>query len=112
MSEHDKSGRNNGSLKGQGKRIGASVLLAAASLLGTSLGISAAAPDQPLTPIAKDAGQKRMLLAEYLKSAAGPAGQLQSNQDKHRSHKSIQSNHIKMTPSSSHKLNPQPLPPG
>ncbi len=47
MSKHDKSNRSNVSEKGQSKRVGTSVLVAAASLLGTSLGVSAAAAAEP-----------------------------------------------------------------
>ena len=44
MSKHDNSDRRNLSERGQSKRVGTSVLVAAASLLGTSLGVSAATP--------------------------------------------------------------------
>ena len=39
MSKHDELKRSNVSAKGQSKRVGTSVLVAAASLLGTSLGV-------------------------------------------------------------------------
>jgi hypothetical protein len=50
MSEHDKSGRKNVLEKGQNKRAGPSVLIAAASLLGTSLGVSASTPGETFSP--------------------------------------------------------------
>jgi hypothetical protein len=54
MSDHDRTGRKNESTKAQGKRLGASVLVAAASLLGTSLGVSAVTMPDPQAPAAKD----------------------------------------------------------
>jgi hypothetical protein len=48
MREHDKSNRGGMSEKTQG-RVGASVLVAAASMLGTSLGVWAATPVEPLS---------------------------------------------------------------
>ncbi len=59
MSEHDRKGRKDVLEKGHSVRVGASVLLAAASLLGTSLGVSAATSDEPLSAGTEDsAGQK------------------------------------------------------
>jgi hypothetical protein len=72
VSEHDKPNRRGASQKVQGGRVGASVLVAAASMLGTSLGVSAATPVAPLsadspghnavetTPV----GEKNLLLAK------------------------------------------------
>ena len=59
MSRHDKSDQNDISGKGQSKRIGVSVLLAAVSLLGTSLRVSAVTSDEPPGPAAStgSAGQ-------------------------------------------------------
>jgi hypothetical protein len=47
MSQHDKAERRKVSDQGQYKRVGTSVLVAAASLLGTSLGVSAADSNGP-----------------------------------------------------------------
>jgi len=59
MSRHDKSDQSDISGKGQSKRIGVSVLLAAVSLLGTSLRVSAVTSDEPPGPAAStgSAGQ-------------------------------------------------------
>jgi len=59
MSRHDKSDQGDISGKGQSKRIGVSVLLAAVSLLGTSLRVSAVTSDEPPGPAAStgSAGQ-------------------------------------------------------
>jgi hypothetical protein len=54
MSKRNESDRRSMSEKGRNKRVGASVLIAAASLLGTSLGVSAATPAEPLAPDVKD----------------------------------------------------------
>lgn len=50
MSKHDKPDRRDMSEKAKGRRVGASVLVAAASMLGTSLGVSAATPAETLSP--------------------------------------------------------------
>jgi len=47
MTKRDKSDRRNLTGKRQSKRLGTSVLVAAASLLGTSLGVAAATPTVP-----------------------------------------------------------------
>jgi hypothetical protein len=59
MREHNRKGGKYVPEKGHSMRVGASVLLAAASLLGTSLGVSAATSDEPLGAGSEgSAGQK------------------------------------------------------
>jgi hypothetical protein len=55
MSQHDKPERRKVSDQGQYKRVGTSVLVAAASLLGTSLGVSAAGSDGPQNLLSQNA---------------------------------------------------------
>jgi len=76
MSKHDKPNRSGMSEKAQGRRVGASVLVAAASMLGTSLGVSAATRAEPQSPqdlAGQNAGEttpvdgKNLLLANEIK---------------------------------------------
>jgi hypothetical protein len=79
MGEHIKPRQRGTSQKVQNRRVGASVLVAAASLLGTSLGFSVAALAEPLasdTPnsagpntVGNNASEKKVMLALKIKSA-------------------------------------------
>lgn len=112
MSEHDKADRRNVSGKGQSKRVGTSVLVAAASLLGTSLGVSATTPAES-EGVQDSTGQnaievrpveQRTLLAGNLTNviqsprlSVKPPNQvhLKSNQDKDFSTNQFKSYHSK-----------------
>jgi hypothetical protein len=82
MSEHGKSDSKRFSQKGHGKRVRASVLVAATSLLGTSLGVSTASPalalgDQEVAEkkvVATKPDQQEMLLAKVYAPAHRFAG--------------------------------------
>ena len=73
MSQHDKNDRARPRQNKQGKRIGTTVLLAAASLLGTTLGVKAATQEEPAAPVQGPAGQTagsaghKTLVAETMK---------------------------------------------
>ena len=113
MSKHDKTDRRNVSEKGQSKRVGTSVLVAAASLLGTSLGVSAATPAEPLGAqnssgrhaVETTAVEQKNLLAGNVTNvpaqpphmAIKPPSQvhIKSNQDKDFSTNQLKSNYIK-----------------
>jgi Chaperone of endosialidase len=57
MSDHDKRSQGNVPKKAQGQRVGTAALVAAASLLGTSLGVAAGGSGEPVGPGANSAGQ-------------------------------------------------------
>jgi len=74
MSEHDRKGGKDVLEMGHSVRVGASVLLAAASLLGTSLGVSAATSDEPLSAGTEDsAGQKPTAMIRSAEKGVGGA---------------------------------------
>ncbi len=113
MGKHDKADRRNAPGNGQSKRLGTSILVAATSLLGTSLGVSAATPAEPLG--AQDSSgrhavettaveQKNLLAGNVTNVPAQPPHMtikppsqvhLKSNQDKDFSTNQLKSNYIK-----------------
>ncbi len=60
MTEQDKSNRLNLQQKGQGKPVGTSVLVAAVSLLGSTLGIAAAATEPQSIGVQGSVGQSAL----------------------------------------------------
>ncbi len=113
MGKHDKADRRNAPGNGQSKRLGTSILVAATSLLGTSLGVSAATPAEPLGAqdssgrhaVETTAVEQKNLLAGNVTNvpaqpphmAIKPPSQvhLKSNQDKDFSTNQLKSNYIK-----------------
>ena len=113
MSEYDKSNRRSVSGIGQSKRVGTSILVAATSLLGTSLGVSAATPAEPSGAqdssgrhaIETTAVERKTLLAGNVTNvpaqpphfAIKPPNQvhLKSNQDKGFTTNQLKSNQLK-----------------
>ena len=57
MSDYDKRSQGDMPKKAQGQRVGTAALVAAASLLGTSLGVAAVGSGEPAGPGANSAGQ-------------------------------------------------------
>ena len=120
MSKHEKVGHQKMTKGKKSKRTGASVLVATASLLGTSLGVSAAAPNGVLTDVPESAGQnsvaakaggQKIQFAETkvnippvptVKPAIHTQGTLQTNQTKYHSNQmqpqKLQSNQKKEGP--------------
>ncbi len=113
MGKHDKADRRNAPGNGQSKRLGTSILVAATSLLGTSLGVSAATPAEPLGAqdssgrhaVETTAVEQKNLLAGNVTNvpaqpphmAIKPPSQvhIKSNQDKDFSTNQLKSNYIK-----------------
>jgi len=93
LSQHDKNDRTQPQQKKQGKRMGTTVLLAAASLLGTTLGVKATTQEEPAAPVQGPAGQAagstghKTLVAETMKVTTPTAP--------HISQKNLGSNQIK-----------------
>jgi hypothetical protein len=105
MAKSDKINRNNRSMKLQKNKVSTTVLVAAAALLGTSLGVSAAAPDEPTgvkgaaSPItAQRTPVDRTILAEVkVKVPSVPAVKQPKIQSSFQKVTTVQSNQIKDT---------------
>ena len=119
MSQHDRNDRTQPRQKKQDKRIATTVLLAAASLLGTTLGVKATPQEEPAAPVQGPAGPNagpadpKTLVAIYLKTTAPTTPHvtqkvISTNQGKIKSPTSnqlkYQSNQIKGTTSNQLKL--------
>jgi len=120
LSQHDKNDRAQSRQNKQGKRIGTTVLLAAASLLGTTLGVKATTQEEPAAPVQGPAGQTagpaaghKTLVAETIKVTTPTAPHITqktigTNQSKIKTPTSnqlkYQSNQIKGTTSNQLKL--------
>jgi len=72
LSQHDKNDRAQPQQNKPGKRIGTSVLLAAASLLGSTLGVAAITQEEPAASPAQgqtaESAERKALAALYIKS--------------------------------------------
>ena len=103
MNQHDKSGRTQSQPKNNAKRIGTTVLIAAASLLGTTLGVKATTQEEPAASPAQGlAGQNAgsgghtTLVAETMKVTTPTPPQV--------SHKVTGSSQIKINTQGSNQL--------